>query len=475
MDTEQTYQSTHTGKEIDDYLDVVGDHTTTINQNIQRIAALEAADTTLQISITNEAAQRKAADAELSAKLNAEIADRQEAGETLQDTMYDYYTEARNNTCPYFDGFVAGVEAQMTSIANPGAIVYDTTAKRFYACKSKIIPTTGGTYYTNWGTRGLYLDDTGTPCGGKIFIASSKAIAGAVCLYAWNSVTQDLAVVGASYLDDSISSMIESSEKGAKDGVAPLNTNAKIDEEYLPDTYRNAVMLVGMYATAPRAQIIYIGKSYFNTAEKALYTCVAKTETTSTGIVSLTYEWEADTLSADCLYVDTNTNKIYRWNNLGTFQMVCVGIGSISVQDITDAGNYLAGLATANVFTAAQTVKADLHIFGSTYHYDGNTADLTDDTVFAARSDIFTDSTNGSIKIFKAHILDIDTENKIATVRFTAGSIDTPKAIQVTDTEGNILAGGICRGGYTSFVLAYPYNSSGGYAGIVQYTLVQVM
>lgn len=131
---------------------------------------------------------------------------------------------------------------------------------------------------------------------------------------------------------------IPTTEKGVKDGVAPLDSNAQIPEKYLPNTFTDVVMLCGLYVTVPSATLTSDQpEHYFNTTDGKLYV-VGTEEASVMGAMKYVWKEDSDLLSTDRLYCDVSTNSLYRYQPATQFGSVgrLVAVGGSSGGGVTE-------------------------------------------------------------------------------------------------------------------------------------------
>ena len=194
-ETAETAYPGDKGKALADGFEEVNTLVGTIKDGVStEQSAREEADTSLQLAIdtlksdtttaiSDEAAAREAAVKEITDSIGEPggIAPLDEDGKISKDLIPD---DVGRQQVLSFQGTVAGVTAQTASISSFSYIVYDTTAKRFYAAVSGSDMSLSGsnaTYYNNWATRANYQNETtNTPYANTLYIDTQNAT-----LYAW--------------------------------------------------------------------------------------------------------------------------------------------------------------------------------------------------------------------------------------------------------------------------------------------------
>lgn len=230
------YISTHTGTEIDQAIDKVGSHTSSIDtlsktlnslsSEVKSLSAkLASESSTREANDNNEATARKKADTTLQSNIDAEATERESSDSIIETTA----ELARDYPAPRFDGFVAGVTVVLGSTANPDRIVYDTEAKAFYAAKSA---TSGSainlkfTYYENWDTRMVYKTADGVSTS-KVFIGPVEGELLTTGIYIYDA-SSGLVLIGYTDMQSSIEGMLSQQTVGLTDTTAGVNdTTAK--------------------------------------------------------------------------------------------------------------------------------------------------------------------------------------------------------------------------------------------------------
>lgn len=402
------------------------------------ITAEDSKFATLQKAIDTEAATREQEDEALAESVN-----------TITEANYESVTMR-------FNGFVAGVSTEISSINVPDAIVYDTTAKRFFAQKKEGSFAISLKYYTNWIGR-EYYDNQGTPRTDKVYIGSAQDDATVTAIYVWDSTQQDLVMVGYAGIPEAISSKVDSTEKGAASGVAPLSSKQVIPEKYIPDTFTEVVMLRGLLASAPSTSAglqVNLPTHYYNTTDEKLYVL------TLTGVK---YGWTEDTISSNRLYCDVSTNTLYRFNistgSLTGTTITMEKLGAKSLSDLTGTET-LAKTDTVNAYSKIQAFKDGVEVHGELTMYDDE-ADVADDTARVwYNNGLFDNQTGLDISCTAAHIIDLDTDNRIATVRYTIQTGGKAIGAFVNDT---CVSGGVPNNIYgdVTLVVSVPYQTDG--------------
>ncbi len=224
-ETAETAYPGDKGKALADGFDTVKSSVTSILGSVtDEQTAREAADKDLRsavdtlktdttTAIAEEAAAREAAVKEITDSIGEAggIAPLDDNGKISADLIPD---DVGRNQVLSFQGTVAGVTVTPASVTSYSYIVYDTTAKRFFAAAGSALSLSGGniTYYNNWPTRTDYQSESNVPYANTLYIDTANAT-----LYAWGgtdminlsgakmvAVTQEEydAMVSAGTLDD---------------------------------------------------------------------------------------------------------------------------------------------------------------------------------------------------------------------------------------------------------------------------------
>lgn len=404
------------------------------------ITAEDGKFATLQKAIDTEAATREMEDEALAESVN-----------TITEANYESVTVR-------FDGFVENVTIETMGIRDIDGVVYDTTAKSFYAYKTKKETGLLGkvSYYSAWVGQDYY-DNQGTPRTDKVYIGPAQDDATVTAIYVWDTTQQDLVMVGYAGIPEAISSKVDSTEKGAASGVAPLSSKQVIPEKYIPDTFTEVVMLRGLLASAPSTSAglqVNLPTHYYNTTDEKLYVL------TLTGVK---YGWTEDTISSNRLYCDVSTNTLYRFNistgSLTGTTITMEKLGAKSLSDLTGTET-LAKTDTVNAYSKIQAFKDGVEVHGELTMYDDE-ADVADDTARVwYNNGLFDNQTGLDISCTAAHIIDLDTDNRIATVRYTIQTDGKAIGAFINDT---CVSGGIPNNIYgdVTLIVSVPYQTDG--------------
>lgn len=237
------YISTHTGTEIDDAITKLSTMETNISDMLSTVRSMQLTVNLLSSSVNgekatretndnNEAKARKNADSNLQAAIEEEAETRESEAAIIEELA----TQARNYPAPRFNGFVAGVTVQTASISNPTRIVFDTTAKKFYASNS-LVSGSLGKVYANWPTRTLY-DNEGTSIDGKIFIGPSLQSEGAEALYVYDS-TEGLIEIGFTGIVHLIRTLIAQQSVSLTDTTTTTPVNDATAKNWFKSVFDN--------------------------------------------------------------------------------------------------------------------------------------------------------------------------------------------------------------------------------------------
>lgn len=103
---------------------------------------------------------------------------------------------------------------------------------------------------------------------------------------------------------------------GQANGLLALNSDAKVDDKYLPDSVNDVISCAVWDETPTDGGSTTFGtKEYgYNTSAKKLFQAKFKAGINSDGTTYKGFYWESVDLSAKRIYIDANENIPYRWN-----------------------------------------------------------------------------------------------------------------------------------------------------------------
>lgn len=158
------------------------------------------------------------------------------------------------------------------------------------------------------------------------------------------------------------------------------NTPTTLAGYGITEDVSDIVWLLCVATTAPVASANNQGNYYYNSKGRALYKCVRQSTGSGTQQI-VTFAWEEAELDSSKLYVDTNANALYQVASIVAIKYLVPIIGG--------------------TITNAAAKKWFEQVF--------DTTQLT-----------------GTVSCLSAHVIDQDTANQVATVRFTirSGGID---------------------------------------------------
>lgn len=281
-----------------------------------------------------------------------------------------------------FSGMVEDITILAASTASAGNVVYDKTTKRFaLAVQNGLSLSPSITYFSNWPNRDNYQslsDGTATPYTGKIFIDTSTNKT-----YRWDGSdltelspslnlgeTSDTAFAGdrGVTLETGMTEVKAAlNTKGAKNGLAPLDANRQLAEEYLPSSAIDVVEFGGFAdgITIQEESVSQISSVVFDREQNRFAGVVvnssAKVYYYNNWLNRYLYSEDLEGKPiAGKLYVNTGDRKIYRWTGEQMEEVsgqLAIGVTA----DTAFAGDKGAALEQNVADTKAQfSKKADL-------------------------------------------------------------------------------------------------------------------
>lgn len=270
----------------------------------------------LSTDLSSEQKSRADADTTLQGNIDAEAKSRADADSSMQTTLQgniDAEAKTRADAVALLQGNIdalAQAGYRFMGIATPDTDPGTPSQDVFY------IATQAGTY-THFGT-GIMIAKEGVSSSEETKISVAEGDVAFLTYSGYVSPSSVKATVpgwSKSVLDlsDAVVKIVKERLAGIEDGVAPLDSNGLVPEDYLPDIPTEVVWIdvwVKPGDSVPTAGAGGNNRYYDETTGK-LYSAKL---TSGVGAEKLTWAWEEESITDTAIYVDRSNNLSYRYD-----------------------------------------------------------------------------------------------------------------------------------------------------------------
>lgn len=210
--------------------------------------------------------------------------------------------------------------------------------------------------------------------------------------WSWLDINEPKLILNG-IIEYSTDDFINKNQKGAANGICPLNASSKIDAKYLPSYVDDVIEFDINTDFANISEIVnhptYTNKTILaNNKTIAPYTNTVIKTNNNTSIS----DWVYESIEADKIYVSRTTNKVYRWTGSGFAEIgpASVVIGEIAGTAYDGAkGKELKTLVDSLPSTLLESTGAgvdiastDIELHFKTKYYDSNTKTYIGDDLY---------------------------------------------------------------------------------------------